>query len=89
MKILLLFLLVMMCASQAFAYQVTAPKGKTLKVHWAVLQAKPGKMQEMAAISARTVAKYTPQEKGSYSRNLRGRRRLPDSQRLRRLQSIH
>ena len=32
-----------------------------------MLQAKSGKMQEMAAISARTVAKYTPNEKGSYS----------------------
>ena len=67
MKILLMVLLVVMCVSQSWAYPVTAPEGKTLKVHWAVLQAKPGKMGEMAAISARTVAKYTPNEKGSYA----------------------
>ena len=67
MKVLLMMMLVMMFASQAWAYTVTAPAGKTLKVHWAVLQAKPGKMSEMAAISARTVAKYTPNEPGSYS----------------------
>lgn len=67
MKILAALLLVVMCSAHAWAYPVTAPKGKTLKVHWAVLQAKPGKMLEMAAISSRTVAKYTPHEKGSYS----------------------
>ena len=67
MKILVIALLIVMCTVQAWAYPVTAPNGKTLKVHWAVLQAKPGKMLEMAAISARTVAKYTPNEKGSYS----------------------
>lgn len=67
MKILVIALLMVMCAVEAWAYPVTAPEGKTLKVHWAVLQAKPGKMPEMAAISARTVAKYTPNEKGSYS----------------------
>ena len=67
MKILVLVLLALMYASSAYAYPVTAPEGKTLKVHWAVLQAKPGKMQEIAAISARTVAKYTPHESGSYS----------------------
>ena len=67
MKIFALVLLVMMCASQAWGHQVTAPEGKTLKVHWAVLEAKAGKMSEMAAISARTVAKYTPNEAGSYS----------------------
>ena len=54
-------------ASSVTAYPVFAPEGHTLKVHWAVLEAKPGKMSEMAAISARTVAKYTPDEKGSYS----------------------
>ena len=68
MKILLLLLFfTLMFSSHAWAYPVTAPEGKTLKVHWAVLQAKPGKMPEMAAISARTVAKYTPNEPGSYS----------------------
>ena len=42
-------------------------QGENLKVHWAVLQAKPGKMSDMLAISARTVAKFTPNEKGSYA----------------------
>ncbi|MBR0035204.1 MAG: carboxymuconolactone decarboxylase family protein, partial [Synergistaceae bacterium] len=66
----LLVMIVMLLAfmtPSAQAHTVHAPEGKTLKVHWAVLQAKPGKMPEMAAISARTVAKYTPHEKGSYS----------------------
>ena len=67
MKIIALLIFALMCASSAYAYPVTAPEGKTLKVHWALLQAKPGKMQEMAAISARTVANYTPNESGSYS----------------------
>ncbi|MBQ3654733.1 MAG: carboxymuconolactone decarboxylase family protein [Synergistaceae bacterium] len=67
MKILALALLAVMFAAQAWAYPVTSPKGKTLKVHWAVLEAKSGKMSEMAAISARTVAKFTPNEPGSYS----------------------
>ena len=63
--IMLLFLAVL--NGSANAHTVSAPEGKTLKVHWAVLQAKPGKMSEMAAISSRTVAKYTPHENGSYS----------------------
>ena len=67
MKVIILAVIAVMFAVQAWAYPVTAPEGKTLKVHWAVLQSKPGKMSEMAAISARTVAKYTPHEKGSYS----------------------
>ena len=67
MKILLMSLLMVMYAVRAWAYPVTAPEGKKLKVHWAILQSKPGKTGEMAAISARTVAKYTPNEAGSYS----------------------
>ncbi len=67
MKILLLAVIAVMYAVQAYAYPVTAPEGKTLKVHWAVLEAKTDRMSEMAAISARTVAKYTPNESGSYS----------------------
>ena len=63
----IIFLFVALITGPAFAYSVFAPEGKTLKVHWAVLQAKEGKMAEMAAISARTVAQYTPNEKGSYS----------------------
>lgn len=66
-KIFAIAILIVMFAAQAFGYPVTAPEGKTMKIHWAVLQAKTGNMQEMAAISARTVAKYTPNEKGSYS----------------------
>ncbi len=65
LAITLLFLAVM--GSSAHAYPVSAPEGKTLKIHWAVLQATPGKMPDIAAISARTVAKYTPHESGSYS----------------------
>ena len=67
MKAFVLAIIAVMCVSQAWGYSVFAPEGHTLKVHWAVLQAKPGKMPEMAAISARTVAKFTPNEKGSYS----------------------
>lgn len=63
----LIILFVILSVSQAFGYSVHAPEGKTLKIHWAVLEAKPGKMSEMAAISSRTVAKFTPNEKGSYS----------------------
>ena len=62
---MILFLAVM--NRTANAYPVSAPEGKTLKIHWAVLQAKPGKMPEIAAVSSRTAAKYTPHEKGSYS----------------------
>ena len=63
----IIFLLIALSAGQAFAHSIFAPEGKNLKVHWAVLQAKEGKMSEMAAISSRTVAKFTPNEKGSYS----------------------
>ncbi len=51
----------------AHAHTVFAPEGKTLKIHWAVLESKPGKMSDMAAISSRTVAKSTPNEYGTYS----------------------
>lgn len=51
----------------AFAHTVFSPEGKTLKIHWAVLEAKPGKFPDMAAISARTVARSTPNETGTYS----------------------
>lgn len=64
---MLAFFVVMFMASSAFAYMIATPKGKTLKVHWAILEAKPGKMPDMAAISSRTVAKYTPNESGSYA----------------------
>ena len=63
----LVILFVSLLAGASFAYPVFAPEGKNLKVHWAVLEAKQGKMSEMAAISARTVAKFTPHESGSYS----------------------
>ena len=66
MKILLLLFFTLLFSSRAWAYSVTPPGDNPLKVHWAVLQAKPGKMPEIAAISARTVAKYTPNEPGSY-----------------------
>ena len=62
-----LFLCLSFLISSASAYPVFAPKGHKLKVHWAVVQSKPGKMDEISAIGARTVAKYTPGEKGSYS----------------------
>ena len=68
MKVLALaFLFLTLITGSSYAYSVFAPEGKTLKVHWAVLQSKPGKMMDMAAISSRTVAKYTPNESGSYS----------------------
>ena len=67
MKFFVAIIFMLLMTASAFADTVHAPEGKTLKVHWAVLQAKEGKMSEMAAISARTVAKYTPNEKGSYS----------------------
>ena len=67
MKVLLLLMMCVLFARTAEAHTVFAPEGHTLKVHWAVLQAKPDKMPEMAAISVRTVAKYTPNESGSYS----------------------
>ena len=63
----LIMLLVSFMADTSFAHTVFAPDNKTLKIHWAVLEAKPGKMSEMSAISARTVAKFTPHESGSYS----------------------
>lgn len=68
MRILLLTMLcVAVWSGRAFAHTVFVPEGKAMKIHWAVLQAKPGKMAEMAAISVRTVAKSTPNESGSYS----------------------
>lgn len=67
MKILLAVMMICVISGIAHAHTVFVPEGKTMKIHWAVLQAKPGKMPEMAAISARTAAKYTPNEQGSYS----------------------
>ena len=67
MKIIALILAAVLIPSMAQAHTLFAPEGKTLKVHWAVLEAKPGKMSEMAAISSRTVAKFTPNEPGSYA----------------------
>ena len=65
--LLLTLLCVLLVPKSASAYQVFAPEGNKLKVHWAVVQSKEGKMDEISAIGARTVAKYTPHEKGSYS----------------------
>ncbi len=67
MKFLVIALFVLMWSACAWAYPVTAPEGKTLTIHWAILQAKPGQMPEIAAIRDRTVAKYTPNEPGSYA----------------------
>ena len=67
MKFFATIIFTLLITGTAIAHGVHAPEGKTLKVHWAVLQAKEGNMSEMAAISARTVAKYTPNETGSYS----------------------
>ena len=67
MKIIALILAAVLIPSMAQAHTLFAPEGKTLKVHWAVLQSKPGKMSDMAAISSRTVAKFTPKEAGSYA----------------------
>ena len=68
MKILVIMIMLLsLMVGQASAHTVFAPEGKKLKIHWAVLQAKPGKMSDMAAISVRTVAKSTPKESGTYS----------------------
>ena len=68
MKILVIMMMLLsLMVSQASAHTVFAPEGRKLKIHWAVLQAKPGKMSDMAAISVRTVAKSTPKESGTYS----------------------
>ena len=71
MKIFELIIFIFLClatyTNSASAYPVFAPEGHKLKVHWAVVQSKEGKMDEISAIGARTVAKYTPNEKGSYS----------------------
>ena len=68
MKILVfMMMLLSLMVGQASAHTVFAPEGRKLKIHWAVLQAKPGKMSDMAAISVRTVAKSTPKESGTYS----------------------
>ena len=71
MKIFELIIFIFLClavfTNSASAYPVFAPEGHKIKVHWAVVQSKEGKMDEISAIGARTVAKYTPNEKGSYS----------------------
>ena len=67
MKVIALVLAAVLIPSMANAHTLFAPEGKTLKVHWAVLQSKTGKMSDMAAISSRTVAKFTPNEAGSYA----------------------
>ena len=71
MKIFEVVISVLLCVAvmtnSANAYSVFAPEGKNLKVQWAVLQSKEGKMNEMGAIGAKTVAKYTQDEKGTYS----------------------
>ncbi len=60
MKIFALALLfIAMIVNSASAHMIYAPDNKILRVHLALLQAKPGKMSEMAAISSRTVAKFT------------------------------
>lgn len=69
MKFIMLFMImcVMFTAKESCAHTVFSPEGKNMKIHWAVLESKPGKMSDMAAISVRTVAKATPNESGTYS----------------------
>ena len=50
----------------AHAHTVFPSEGKPLKIYWAVFEAKPGKMSDMAAISAQNVARSTPNEPGTY-----------------------
>ena len=50
----------------AHTHTVFPPEGKTHKIHWAVLESNPCKMYDMAAISAQTVARSTPNEPGTY-----------------------
>ena len=68
MKILIIAVVmtILMCG-HSYAHTVFSPEGKTMKIHWAVLESKTGKMSDMAAISSRTVAKATPNESGTYS----------------------
>lgn len=56
-----------MANSVSGAYPVRTPEGNMPLVHWAVLEAAPGKMQEMIAIGANTVGKETPKETGTYA----------------------
>lgn len=69
MKFIMLFMImcVMFTAKESYAHTVFSPEGKNIKIHWAVLESKPGRMSDMAAISVRTVAKSTPNESGTYS----------------------
>lgn len=68
MKIFMIMILfVFIISNGAFAHTIFSPEGKNMKIHWAVLESKPGKMSDMAAISVRTVAKATPNESGTYS----------------------
>ena len=67
MKTLKITLLSLLITNLANSYPVFAPEGHNLKTHWAVVESKDGKMQEMAEIGARTVAPYTAKELGSYS----------------------
>ena len=68
MKILIIaFVMTILMCGHSYAHTVFSPEGKTMKIHWAVLESKPGKMSDMAAISSRTVAKATPNESGTYS----------------------
>ena len=81
-KILALILAAVLIPSAAQAHTIFAPAGKTLKVHWAVLQSAPGKMPDIAAISSRTVAKFTPNEPGSYALYGAVDRQNPDIMRI-------
>ncbi|MBQ9629021.1 MAG: antibiotic biosynthesis monooxygenase, partial [Synergistaceae bacterium] len=69
MKFIMVFMIlcVMFTAKESYAHTVFSPEGKNMKIHWAVLESKPGRMSDMAAISVRTVAKSTPNESGTYS----------------------
>lgn len=51
----------------AGALPLRTPEGKMPMVHWAILESVPGKMDEMMAIGARTVALATAAEAGTYA----------------------
>ena len=57
----------MMAANSTEAKAITRPDGGAPMVHWAVLQSKPGTMNEMMGMAARNVAPLAAKEAGTYA----------------------
>lgn len=64
---LLICSLLLFATQPAIASPIASPAGKTLKVHWAVVEAKPGTMDQMLALGAKDVAPYSAKEDGTYA----------------------